>query len=283
MINFTPLYYFSVVAQYQSFQKASTVLNISPSAISHAITTLEKNLQLQLLHRTTRHVSVTPEGQIVLNSLLPSFNSISQAIEQAKETSNNLTGHLKITAPRSLSQIFLIPIIQAFTTQYPQVHIELHSDDALISHGYDVGLRFDDALEQDMVVKKLNTEIRTQLVASKNYLTQYGTPQHPNDLLSHRCIGRKFPSGQNFLWEFMPTQPQFCLTFTDSSLIADAVKRDLGIGYIFEHFTEGLVPLLPQWTQSSEFCYLYWSKHTIMRPVVRHFIDFIQEWNLNND
>ena len=283
MINFTPLYYFSVVAQYQSFQKASTVLNISPSAISHAITTLEQNLKLQLLHRTTRHVSITPEGQIVLNSLLPSFNSISQAIEHAKETSSNLTGHLKITAPRSLSQIFLMPIIKTFTAQYPQIHIELHSDDTLMSHGYDIGLRFDDVLQQDMVVKKLSTKIRTQLVASKNYLALYGTPQHPNDLLSHRCIGRKFPSGQNFLWEFMPTQPQFCLTFTDHALIADAVKRDLGIGYIFEHYTEGLVPLLPQWTQSAEFCYLYWSKQTMMRPVVRHFIDFIQEWNLNND
>lgn len=284
MTELIPLYYFSIVVQQGNFQKAAHQLNISPSAISHAITTLEKKLKIQLLHRTTRHVTITPKGQIILNALVPSFKSISQAIEEAKEASGNLTGHLKITAPRTLSQTFLLPIIQKFTEQHPQVKIELDSNDALVSQGFDLGLRFNEVLQQDMTIKKLNIPIKMNVVASKKYLEKYGKPKDPKDLLLHRCIGRKFATGR-FLWNFMPVQPQFFLIFNDDEFVIDAVKKNLGIAYIFGHLIddENLVTLLPEWTHTTEFCYLYWYKQNIMRPVVRHFLDFIQEWNLKYD
>lgn len=287
------LHHFATVVRHGSFRAAARQLNLSPSAMSHAVSTLERRLGLPLLNRTTRSIALTPEGQALLEGLGPALARIGEAVETATAMSRGVAGSLRIAAPRSLSLSLVLPLIRAFRSVHPEVALELHADDSLqdiVADGFDFGLRFGDVLEQDMIATAIGPETRVVLIASTDYLHAHGRPQLPEDLPHHRCIGRRFPSGALFGWNFAKGgeqrthAPSSMLIFNDDALIRQAVRDGMGIGFSFENAVREdlasgkLVEILPDWAGPPERCYLYWPRSPVMRPAVRAFIDFARRF-----
>lgn len=287
------LHHFAAVVRHGSFRAAARQLNLSPSAMSHAVSTLERRLGLPLLNRTTRSIALTPEGQALLEGLDPALARIGEAVDTARAMARGVAGSLRIAAPRSLSRSLLLPLVHAFREQHPEVIVELHADDSLqdiVADRFDFGLRFGDVLEQDMVATAIGPATRVVLVASSDYLRRNGCPQSPDDLPAHLCIGRRFPSGALFGWSFAKdgeqrTQaPSSMLILNDDDLIRQAVRDGMGIGFSFEQpvredLASGrLVEILPDWAGPPERCYLYWPRPPVMRPAARAFIDFARRF-----
>lgn len=286
------LHHFATVAHHGSFRAAARQLALSPSAISHAVSTLERRLGISLFNRTTRSVSLTPEGRRLLDGLAPALQQIDAAVESSQNLSRAVVGHLRIAAPHSVSAFLLLPLLRVFTRQHPAITIELHADDSLqdiVADGFDFGIRFGNVLEQDMIAITIGSPTRVILVASPAYLATHGTPDMPEDLEQHHCLGRRFPSGAMFGWSFIKgdekytIKPESRLVFNDNLLVRQAALDGLGIGYAFEQtvsedMAQGrLVEVLPDWAEAPEHCYLYWPRSPITRTAARVFIDFVRE------
>ncbi|KAA9001922.1 LysR family transcriptional regulator [Affinibrenneria salicis] len=290
---FPALNYFAAIARHGSFRAAARHLNMSPSAVSHAIAMLERRLGLKLLSRTTRSVALTPEGKVVLEGLDPALERIKDAIDTAKGLAQAIAGSLRIAAPRTVSEFLLTPLLLAFSQAYPRIAVELHADDALqdiVAGGFDFGVRFGDRLEQDMIAVAIGAPTRVLLVASPDYVRENGLPVTPDDVQRHRCLGRRFPGGGLFAWHFFHGQeqrtftPDAILTFSDDLLLRQAALAGAGIGFAFEETVRNeiavgrLVEILPDWASAPERCYLYWPGNPVARPAARTFIDFAKRY-----
>lgn len=287
------LHHFAAVVRHGSFRAAARALNLSPSAMSHAVAMLERRLGVALLNRTTRSIALTPEGRALLDGLAPALAQIDESVEAATALSRTVAGSLRIAAPRSVSSFLLLPLIKAFREQYADVSVEIHVDDSLqniVAEGFDFGMRFGDVLEPDMIATAIGPETRVLLIASPDYLRAHGIPESPDDLSHHRCIGRRFPSGALFGWSFIKGEEQRTITpasmliLNDDLLIRQAVKDGIGIGFSFAESVQDdlaagrLVEILSDWADGPERCYLYWPRSPVMRPAMRAFIDFARRF-----
>lgn len=280
---------FAAVAQHGGFRAAARHLGVSPSTLSQTVAGLEGRLGMQLLVRTTRSVSLTREGKLLMDGLTPGFDRITEALDAARGLSASVAGALRLTAPRSLARMLVMPMLVPFARAYPQVSVELQADDALqdiVAAGFDFGLRFGDVLEGDMTAVAIGPETRLLTIAAPDYLERHGRPDRPDQLPAHRCLGRRFPSGAQHVWTFSNGDRQYSFTpdpgllLNDDQLIVSAVEAGAGIGIAFQQLAQDglasgrLVEILPDWRDPAERCYLFWAHGRQMRPAMRAFIDF---------
>ena len=195
----------SVVAAHGSFRGAARELAIAPSAVSHAISSLEEELGLRLLARTTRSVAPTEAGATLLERLRPALGEIELALEAALETRDRPAGNLRITMPRTAAHLIFAPRIGAFATAFPDITLELVIEDRfadVVAGGFDAGVRLGESLQPDMIAVKIGPDITSVLVGSPEYFKTMPRPAHPRDLAGHRCIRFRFSSGVIYRWEF---------------------------------------------------------------------------------
>lgn len=193
------------VARRGSFRGAARELSLSASALSHAVAALEARLGVRLFNRTTRSVALTEAGEDFLAAVSPALAAIRGAVEAADRHRDAPTGLLRINSSRGAAEHLLMPIVLAYLARYPQVRVELVTDDALIDivrDGYDLGVRPIDATPADMVALPLGPEISIAVAASPGYFEGRDRPVHPHDLMAHRCIRARMPGGAIYRWEF---------------------------------------------------------------------------------
>ncbi len=153
---------FACVARHRSFRKAAQELQLTPSALSHSMSRLEQQLGMRLLHRTTRSVSATEAGELLLQQLLPALGQIDLALEQLNQKRSQPAGRLRLNVPRAALQLLLAPKLAAWSQAYPDITLEVVGNDALVdivAEGFDAGIRFDETLQQDMVAVPLGPPI----------------------------------------------------------------------------------------------------------------------------
>lgn len=195
----------AAVVRCGSFRAAADVLGLSPSALSHRVRLLEEGLGVRLLNRTTRSHALTPAGQAVLAGFVPARHALLDTIEVLQLHAEQVRGTLRLNAPPLACRHVLPPLLAALARRHPLITVELVSDSALVDivgDGFDAGVRFPGALPADMIARPIGPPQRFVVVGSPDYLDAAGTPSHPRDLLGHRCIGIRFPSGKRFAWDF---------------------------------------------------------------------------------
>ena len=194
------------VARHSGFAPAAAALGMSPSAVSHAVRTVEDRLGEPLFARTTRSVSLTEAGMRFLASVEPALADIDKAVEGLAAERGEVTGLLRINTPRIALGMALTPILSKLAWQHPRLTVEVYSDDALVDiveRGFDAGIRRGKALQRDMIAMRLTRPFRVILVASREYLEAKGVPK----TIGHNCIGiRLTGSGGIFDWELMERQ-----------------------------------------------------------------------------
>lgn len=290
--NLSHLAAFAAVARHASFRKAGAELTLSTSAISYAIRGLEERLGVTLFHRTTRSVSLTEAGQRLLERLQPALADVGEALEEMNNFRAAPAGTLRINMPRVTAQLLLPPLLPRFLAAYPDIHFEVVDDDSLIdivASGFDAGIRFLEAVPEDMIAVPIGGDQRGACVASPEYLEAHGIPMHPNDLFKHNCIRFRFASGRLYKWEFEQGSTKLELdvrgrvTFSDFRLSLEAAVAGIGLtlvlnDQVLDLVREGkLVRVLEDWCPPYPGFMLYYPRQRRVTSALRAFIDAIRE------
>ncbi len=264
---------------------------MAPSAVSHAVGSLETSLGIRLLARTTRSVAPTEEGRRLLERLAPALEEIALALEAAADARERPAGNLRITAPRFAADLILAPRLGAFLNRYPEIVLEIANEDGftdIVEKGYDAGIRLGESLEADMIAVKVGPELESAVVASPDYFARHGRPQHPRDLAQHRCIRLRFSNGALYRWEFEKDGEELTVSVEGPLILAEdrpiikAAIGGAGLAYLFRSRVETAIAegrlerVMEDWCAPYAGPYLYYPSRRQMRPALRAFIDFFR-------
>ena len=194
MDRFLEMQTFSAVVDAGSFIKAADTLGLSKAAVSRHVGELETRLGVRLLHRTTRRLSLTEEGEVFYARCRELLSGLEEAEAELSTRSGAARGLLRINAPVTFGIIHLAPLWSAFRALYPQVRIDLTLSDRvvdLVEEGYDVAIRIA-ALPASTLISKRLAGTRMVLCASPTYLKSHGMPRHPADLAKHTVIAYRY-------------------------------------------------------------------------------------------
>jgi len=204
--NVNDLLAFVAVARERSFTRAAKKAGLSQSALSHTIRQLEERLGVRLLTRTTRAVSPTEAGQRLLDSIGPSFDEIESQVAALSELRDKPAGTIRIVASDYAINYVLWPKLKKFLPKYPDIKVELTLDNGLtdiVTERYDAGVRMGEQLAKDMISVRIGPDFRFAVVGAKSYFKSHNEPARPQDLVGHRCINERLPTGGGlWAWEF---------------------------------------------------------------------------------
>lgn len=274
------------VASTNNISKAGQALGLSPAVASVHINKLEDELGVRLIHRTTRKVSLTEEGK----SFYPHAEDVLACIEAARSSvsvGNALPkGTLRVAAPASFGRMHLLPALNNFFKQYPELTIDLKLSDTiidLVEGGFDIAIRNSALKDSSLIARKLTKDNRI-LCASPDYLSQYGEPKSPNDLNNHQCITLMGMDN----WAFQTKKGQVSIKVkgnfrTDNGeAVRDACINGLGITInsswsAYKHINSGeLVPILRDYPLISDTAiWAVYPSSRLLAPKVRAFIDYL--------
>ncbi|MCO7612452.1 LysR family transcriptional regulator [Pseudomonas chlororaphis] len=231
------------VAETRSFTRAAGDLGLTQSGLSRAISRLEQQLGVRLLQRNTRSVSLTPDGQVLVDRAGPLLAELAHTEYLLLDRRDSPTGALKISTPSLFGRKVVMPVIGELTTRYRELSIEAVMTDRvvdIIDEGFDAVLRTGVINDQRLIARPL-APLRWVTVAAPAYLQRHGTPRQLADLQRHNCLTvRNLRSGRLVDWQFMDQgKPldlavQGRLIFDIGDALVDAVLGGFGIAQLME-------------------------------------------------
>ena len=260
------------VARLGGFRAAAIELGVSATSVSNAVAGLEARLGVRLFNRTTRSVALSEAGEQFIAAVGPALSDIHAAMEAINNRRGRPAGTLRINCSVEAARQILVRVVLEFQRRYPEVAVDIVTDAQLIdivAKGFDAGIRTRDAVPRDMIAVPFGPELRFVVVGSPAYLRDHPAPAKPADLMAHRCIRARWPSGALYRWEFakrgraLTIDAPGSLTLDESSLMRDAALADAGLAYMWEEHVRGdlasghLVCVLDDWMPSSPGLCLY--------------------------
>lgn len=280
---------FVQAAECGSFTAAGRKLGVSPSAVGKAITRLEDRLGVRLFYRSTRAITLTPEGSCFLERGRRIFSEIEAAEQELMHAKQAPHGILRISLP--LVGMLMMPTLSAFMQHYPEIELDIDFSDRLVNiidEGFDAVVRAGDINDSRLVSRVLG-QFELLLVASPGYLKKKGLPTKPTDLQHHACLHHRFAtSGKLEPWPLKPVHsvnielPVSAVVNTIEPLIYMA-EQGQGIVCLPDfsvrpQMAKGtLVQVLAPYTEHSGLFRLLWPSNRYMTPKVRAFVDFMKK------
>lgn len=229
---------FVAVAEGQSFSVAGRRLGMSPSGASRAISRLECQLGIRLLQRTTRSVTLTPDGAVYLERCRKILAEVDDAHALVARAATVPQGRLRVHVPMGIGRKVVMPALPEFLARYPEITVDVELNDRPLhprDHGVEVAIRVGSVAHTGLVVRHLcNTKFVT--CASPAYLERYGEPRTPEGLREHRCLAYAIPgSGCYREWEFARGGRKYAvgvsgpLNINSGEALVDAAIAGLGI------------------------------------------------------
>lgn len=275
-------------ADARSFTAAGRKLGLSSSAVGKAITRLEEHLGARLFHRSTRTVTLTPEGVRFLDRSRRILCELEAAEQEIAITREVPSGTLRISLP--LAGMLMMPALTAFMQAYPAIRLDIDFTDRLVDvveEGFDAVVRAGEVGDSRLMTRILGP-FRLVLVCSRAYLDRYGAPQRPEDLMMHACLHHRFAtSGKLERWPLVAGEnpldiplPQAAIVNTIEPLIA-MVEAGLGIACLPDFALKDrlqsgqLVTVLADHVQHQGTFRLLWPSSRHMSSKLRVFVDFL--------
>jgi DNA-binding transcriptional LysR family regulator len=283
---------FAIIAHHRSFRRASCELNVTPSALSHKMRSIEERLGVRLLNRTTRSVTPTEAGQRLLSSFTPLQAQVTSMLDSVSQFRELAVGTLRLNVPGQALRLAIAPILPRFLAANPRVKVEIVSTSDLVDlveQGFDGGVRFAAMLPLDMVSIPIGPPQHFTVVGAPSYFAHHPTPRTPKDLANAVCIGRHFTNGRRYAWKFINDQTQEVtgplMLDDDAAMIATALSG-VGLAYVYRQQVQHLIDAGMLIETMTEFCpepepfhfYFHCQKH--MPQVLRAFVNFIKELRL---
>ncbi|MBX2870156.1 MAG: LysR family transcriptional regulator [Acidiferrobacterales bacterium] len=287
-MNFDHLNLFARLAVTKNISLAGKELGLSPAVASAHIHKLEQGLGVRLVHRTTRRVALTEEGEAFLPHALEIISSVEVARSSVGAGSSSPAGKLRVTAPASFGRMHLVPGLSAFLAAYPDLSVEFIFSDSivdLVEGGFDIAIRNAELKDSTLIARKLAVDRRI-ICASPGYIAQFGQPQTPSQLKQHCCVN--LMGLENWVFETtdgkqaIKTKGRF--RTDNGEAVRDACVDGVGITMIstwsaYEHLRRGeLVQVLKQYPLvSNTGIWAVYPSSRLLAPKVRAFIDHFAE------
>lgn len=281
---------FVQAADMRSFTAAGRKLGISSSAISKAVARLEERLGVRLFHRSTRTVTLTPEGALFLERCRRIFCEIETAELELSQTRDAPRGKLRVSLP--LVGMLMMPTLAAFMRAWPEIELNLDFTDRLvdvIEEGFDAVVRTGEVSDSRLMTRALGT-FRYRLVGSPAYLAEHGIPKAPADLSAHRGLRHLYPTnGKIEDWPLYgkgrPTPADIPTAATANAIepLIELAERGLGLASlpdfaIRDQLARGtLVSVLDDAVRHTGTFRILWPSSRQLSPKLRVFVDFMTE------
>lgn len=267
------VHWLTVLGDLGSYTAAAQRLGVSKAAMSQRISELERAAGVPLVQRTTRSVRLTEAGQQLVDSTRSAFEQIERGFSGVKDLAAQPRGLLRVTMPVALGRQTVVPHLPAFLRAYPEVRLELNLSDRLTSlaqEGFDLAIRHTEHPPETHVAWRL-ADTRALLVATRAYLAERGTPQHPSELAQHDCLHYVRP-GDAPTWQFREAQAaagaqashvtvavRGPFSANNSEVLREAATAGLGIALLPDFSAEAalaagdVVEVLPDWRSVGAF------------------------------
>ncbi|OLF39133.1 MULTISPECIES: LysR family transcriptional regulator [unclassified Psychrobacter] len=289
---------FVYVAEYESFTRAAKELGMSTAQVSRQISALEKRLNIKLLYRTTRKVSLTEEGRIFYQHCRGVLDGLDAAEQAVSNLQSKPQGRIKLTAPVTYGEQQLLPLVNDFMVQYRDIEVTAFLSNQkidLVDGGYDLAIRIGKLSDSTMMAKKLSR--RTNFVcAAPAYLKKYGTPHVLSELSQHNCL-----LGTRDYWHFIDNDKHAdkevnkqadkeknlrvsgTVQYNSGHSLVDAALKGLGIVqlpdyYVQQYLASGeLVSLLDNYREPEESIWAVYPHNRHLSPKIRLLVDYLAE------
>lgn len=274
-----------------AFAGAARELGTPTSTVSRAIARLEERSGVRLLHRTTRHVQPTSDGQELYGAVAAAVSSLRQTAQSLEPSSRQMRGRLRITAASDLLTGFLSDVVVAFSERYPQVELEFSVTNRrvnLVDEGFDLALRASNKLSDSSLVARKLGDLDLRLYASPQYLERHGAPAAPSDLTRHHCVLFR---GQDLVrtWQLYSATSEEHVTLRgrlggdDMGFIRAMLVAGGGIGLLphlncaADEASGRLIRVLPDYRARGATLYIVYPSKKQLPARVSAFRDFVSE------
>jgi LysR family transcriptional regulator for bpeEF and oprC len=281
------------VAELGSFTKAGEALKLPNATVSIRIAQLEEHLQVKLLARTTRRVSLTEDGAAYLEGAQRLLNELEEIESQLAGAVRNPRGRLRVEVPAAAGRHVLAPALPDFLARYPEITVELGSSDRpvdLLVEGVDCVIRGGRVHDEQLVARKLGA-FAVVTCAAPAYLARHGTPNTPEDLPNHLAVNFfSAKTGHTFAFEFerdgqlFEQQVPHRASANDADTHVALTVAGLGVAQLpctrvlADHLQAGrLVPILADWSAGSLPLYVMYPRNRHLSARVRVFVDWVVE------
>nr|CAD6437601.1 LysR family transcriptional regulator [Rhizobium sp. Q54] len=275
------------IARRGTFRAAAIDLNMSTTALSHAIGKLEASLGVRLFNRTTRSLSLTGAGEKFVEQVGPALQDIQSALDAVRSERDTPSGTIRINAAPFAAREIISPLVLEFLRRHPDMIVDVVTEGRLVdivAGGFDIGVRVAGLVPTDMIAVPLGRVQRYATVASPEYLGKHGTPLVPPDLLNHQCIRVRLPDGSLFRWRFekdgetAQIDVRGPIILDEANLSRVAVLEHTGIGLFMEQSimedieTGRLIRVLDDWTPPFPGLCLYYPGRRNLSAGVKAFL-----------
>lgn len=271
-----------------SFSNAATAMQLSPQLVSKYVSKLEERLDIRLLNRTTRKVSLTEAGTHYFEHAQQVLLSIDDMESKLGGFQQNPKGTLRISAPVSFALKHMAKLVTDFQTRYPSVNVDLQLNDRkvdIVEEGFDVALRIGQLKSSSLIAKQV-APVRVILCASPAYLDKYGVPNKPEDLKNHRYLHYSYMEkyGKEDIYQWLDATNQLSpeLSSNNGDLLVNAAVAGAGIALqptfiASEALSKGkLMMVLPDYEPETLGLYAVYAHRKLLPHKIRCFIDFIE-------
>ena len=288
MDRFKEMQAFAAVADAGSFVRAAESLQVSKTAVSRLIGDLEARLGVRLLHRTTRRLSLTAEGEVFHARCKALTADVEEAEAEVTARAGEAVGLLRLNVPVSFGLMHLAPLWPAFLQQHPKVTLDVTLADRiidLVDEGYDLAVRIAQLPASSLVSRKI-ASTRLVLCASPDYLRRHGEPSHPADIARHNVFTYTLLATGD-TWNFegpdgpveVKVTPRLRSNNGDTCCAAALQHQGIVLQPSFmvgHHLRAGaLVEVLPQYRSLELGVYAVYASRRHVTPKVRVVIDFL--------
>ena len=288
MDRFQEMRAFVSVVDTGSFVRAAESLSQSKTAVSRLVGDLESRLGTRLLHRTTRRLSLTQEGEVFLERCRQLLDGVAEAEAELTAHSGEAIGQLRVNVPVTFGLLHLAPLWPAFMALHPKVLLDVTLSDRLVDlvdEGYDLAVRIA-RLQASTLVSRQLTSTRMILCASPEYLRRHGAPAHPSEIANHAVFSYTLLAmGEQ--WEFegpdgpvsVKVAPRMRTNSGDTCCAAALQHQGIVLQPSFlvgAHLASGaLVEVLPQYRSLELGVYAVYPSRKHLTPKVRALVDFL--------
>jgi DNA-binding transcriptional LysR family regulator len=288
--RFKEMQAFAAVADAGSFVRAAEALQVSKTAVSRLIGDLEARLGVRLLHRTTRRLSLTAEGEVFHARCKALTADVEEAEAEVTARAGEAVGQLRLNVPVSFGLMHLAPLWPAFLQQHPKVTLDVTLADRiidLVDEGYDLAVRIAQLPASSLVSRKI-ASTRLVLCASPDYLRRHGEPSHPADIARHAVFTYTLLATGD-TWNFegpdgpveVKVTPRLRSNNGDTCCAGALQHQGIVLQPSFmvsHHLRAGaLVEVLPQYRSLELGVYAVYASRRHVTPKVRVVIDFLVE------
>ncbi|PAR22042.1 LysR family transcriptional regulator [Vibrio metoecus] len=282
---------FRLVVENGSYTSTSKKTMIPVATITRRIQALEDSLNLRLLNRHARKLTLTEAGERFYKDCSPLLERLASMTEEITDECRGASGRIRISAPSNLTKRMMMPMFNAFMEKYPDIHIELmmsNQADDLDPTEWDVIFRVGPQRDSSLIARKIG-EVKDILVASPNYLANHPQPTHAEELHQHQLL-KGYPL---LKWQLTNSQGETIVNtdrgrFQASALnvVRSACSEGLGITLmpdvmLREFLSDGsLVQVLSDWSSNPRDIYMLYNHKDHQPEKVRLFIDFVIGYHL---